>query len=212
MQTVICSHGFGVKADGRGMFPALAAVLSDCKFVMFDYNTIHENGDILLTSLDEQVAKLQNEINNNPDESILLCHSQGCVVAGLVDLSKVSKVILLAPPTKTSIQQFMSSMMGRPGSDIRMDGISKLPRSDGTMTLVPPMYAQKLMGIDPFSLYEHVAKTKPTLIVRATEDEVVGLTNVNEVRSATHKDIACGHNFSGDARTQLGSILKEYIT
>lgn len=200
-----------MKADGRGMFTELATSLSDCTFVMFDYNKIQTNGDILLTSLDDQATKLQTVINQNDANSVLLCHSQGCVVAGLVDLTKVSKVILLAPPTKVSIQQFMSRMMNRPDSKIDLNGISKLARSDGTSTLVPQSYAQSLMSIDPFSLYEKIAETKPTLIIRATEDEVVGLTNVNEVQPADHKDIACDHNFSGVARSQLIAILKEYI-
>ena len=211
MHTVICSHGFGVTADGRGLFPALAAALSDCTFVTFDYNTIQDNGDILVAPLGDQAAKLQAMIDQHDENSILLCHSQGCVTAGLVDLSKLSKVILLAPPTKTSIQAFMSRMAKRPGSEVNLTGISKLPRSDGTTTLVPPAYVQSLININPFALYERIAQSKPTLIVRATEDEVVGLTDVNKVRSATHVDIKSDHNFSGGVRSQLITTLQTFI-
>jgi hypothetical protein len=210
MQRIICSHGFGVLADGRGMFTELAAALPRLEFVTFDYNKVMPNGDILVATLDEQAQKLQMAIDQNPDGSILLCHSQGCIIAGLVDLTKISKVVLLAPPTSTSIQSFMQRMMERPGSNVNLNGISKLPRSDGTVTLVPASYLKSFAGKNPFELYEAVANAKPTLIIRATEDEVVGLTNVNEVQIATHRDIKADHNFTGESRTQLIAAFDEF--
>lgn len=208
MQTVICSHGFGVRADSRGMFPDIASSLPEYNFVMFDYNEVLPNGDVLVASLDEQAKKLQVVINEQPGGSTLLCHSQGCIIAGLVDLTRISKVILLAPPTTMSMQRVIDKLMNRPGSEINLNGISKLPRSDGTTTLIPAAYVKSLEGRDPFEIYKDIAKTKPTLIVRATEDEVIGLTNVDEVHPASHLDINSDHDFTGDSRAKLITALK----
>jgi pimeloyl-ACP methyl ester carboxylesterase len=208
-KTVICSHGFGVKADSRGMFPEIAAAFPDWEFKMFDYNEVRPNGDTVVSSLHAQAKKLQRVIDETEsDEIVLLGHSQGCLVAGLVNLEKVSKVILLAPPVGTSMKHVIGVLAGRPSAVYNPDGVSKLPRADGTTTHLEKGYIESLGAVKPLELYQKIADTKPTIIIRATEDKILGITNVNEVHGATHIDIAADHNFTADSRSKLTAMLK----
>ena len=211
-KTLIFSHGFGVKADARGMFPEIAAAFPEYEAVMFDYNEILSNGNIVVAPLDQQAKKLQEVINTtDADEIILICHSQGSIIAGLVSLSKVSKVILLAPPVVASMQRVIDKVAKRPGAELNLDGISKLPRTDGTITLLPKEYMTSLDAVDPLELYKKVANDKPTVIIRATEDQVLGMTNVDEVGAASLIDLPADHDFTGESRQELIKALEEVI-
>ena len=185
------------------MFPELAAAFLGYNFTMFDYCKVEPNGDTVLRTIEEQAEILQQQIDEaQGGEIILLCHSMGSVIAGLVDLSGVSKVVLLAPPEKmyNKTQQWLNE---RPGSYVRDDGVFVLPRTDGTTSYISPAYLSSLEDKDPMELYQHIADTRPTVIVRATNDEVVGLTNVNQIKNAEHIDISSDHNFMGEARVKL---------
>lgn len=211
-QALIFSHGFGVKADARGMFPKIAAAFPDHEAVMFNYNEILSNGDTVVAPLDEQAKKLQEVINDtDADEIMLVCHSQGSIIAGLVNLSKVAKVVLLAPPVVASMQRVIDKVAKRSGAELNLDGVSKLPRTDGTTTLLPKEYMASLDAVDPLELYKKVANDKPTVIIRATEDQVLGMTNVDEVGAATLIDIPADHDFTDKARDELIKTLREVI-
>jgi len=207
MKTIICSHGFGVRADSRGMFPEIAAAFPDYYFRMFDYCEVKPNGDTVLRPIEEQAKILQKEIDTvEGDEITLLCHSMGSVIAGMVDLTKVNKIILLAPPEKmyNRLKQWLKI---RPGSHFQDDGTFVLPRSDGSTSYLPPEYIKSLEDKDPMELYQKIANTKPTVIVRATNDEVIGLTNMAQIKNAQHVDIEADHNFAGAARQRLLTTL-----
>jgi pimeloyl-ACP methyl ester carboxylesterase len=211
-KTIICSHGFGVRWDSRGMFPELAAAFPADDFRMFDYNEVDKsNGNTTVSPFSEQAKRLQKQIDAADGEITLLCHSQGSMIAGLVDLSKVSKVILLAPPVAVGMQRALKKMRLRIGSVYNPDGVSMLPRSDGTTSFIPKEYLAELEQHDPMELYQKIADTKPTTIVRCTKDEVVGLTNVNEIKNATHIDLGSDHNFTGIFRQQLIEILHDIL-
>lgn len=76
MATIICSHGFAVRADSMGMFTDVAAAFPEHEFRMFDYYDIAPNGDQIVRSLDEQATLLQQQIDGVPGgKIILLCHS-----------------------------------------------------------------------------------------------------------------------------------------
>lgn len=211
-KTIIFSHGFGVKADARGMFPEIAAAFPDYVPVMFDYNEVLPNGDTLVVSLPKQAQKLQSVINETEaDEVILIAHSQGSIIAGLVSLSKISKVVLLAPPVVASMQRVIDKIAKRPGAEFNPEGTSKLPRTDGTVTLLPKEYIESLDTVDPLELYKKIANDKPTTIIRATEDHVLGMTNVDEVGAATLVDIPADHDFTGESRQKLIELLKEVL-
>ncbi len=127
MATIVFSHGFGVKSDARGMFTQIAETFPEHTFVFFDYNTILENGDIEVSPLNEQTEKLQQKLDEQQGEVFLLAHSQGCIVAGLAALDDVKKVILLAPPVEMSMERVVNKLMKKPGAEIDLEGVSKLP-------------------------------------------------------------------------------------
>ena len=157
-KVMIYSHGFGVKADARGMFTEIAASFPEYKPVMFDYNEVLPNGDTIVAPIDKQALRLQNAIDEvDADEVVLLCHSQGCLIAGLVDLSKVVKVILLAPPVVASMQHVIQKLSKKPGSEYLEGGVSRLARSDGSMTFLPNEYMRSLDEINPIELYKKIA-------------------------------------------------------
>ena len=132
-------------------------------------------------------------------------------MAGLVDLQKVSRVILLAPPVATGMWRVLDKIAKRPGAVFNPDGDSKLPRADGTTTYLRKDYVESLDTVEPLELYQKVAHTKPTLIVRATNDEVLGMTHADDVEDATHIDIAADHNFTGESRRELVGIIRENL-
>jgi hypothetical protein len=192
------------------MYPEIAAAFPDYDFRMFDYTEVKPNGDTVVQSLDEQAKVLQQQIDSADGEIILLCPSQGSIIAGLVDLSRVSKVILLAPP-ETAAKKLAEWLHTRPGAKYNPDGVSVLPRTDGSTTYIPKEYLQSIQGKNPMEIYQKIADTKPTIIIRTTEDEAVGMTHVNEIKNAQHIDIATDHNFSGAARQELIDRLQQLL-
>src|SRR5688500_4803226 len=121
MTKIIFSHGFGVRADARGMFTEIAANFPEYQCEMFDYNHILKNGDIEVAPLNDQAKKLQDILNKQKDKVILIAHSQGCIVAGVVDLENVKKVILLAPPENVSMQRVINKLMKKPGAEVNLN-------------------------------------------------------------------------------------------
>ena len=212
MTKVICSHGFGVAADARGMFTQISDELSDHEFIMFNYNSFDNEGSTIVEPLNEQAKKLQQVIDEQRDARVLLCHSQGSIIAGMVDLKTISKVILLAPPVKMSMERVIEKLMKKPGSEINLEGISKLPRSDGTMTYIPVSYIQSIKGRDPTAMYAAVASKVPTVIIKATDDQVLGSTNFENVLSADVIEVHADHDFTGSGRSELVSLLKTILT
>ncbi len=195
-----------------GMFTAIAAAFPGDDFRMFDYYDIKPNGDQTIPSLDEQARTLQQQIDAAPDgEIVLLCHSQGSTVAGLVDLGRVSKVILLAPPVEISRTSLINRLRHRKGAKLNPFGTSTVPRSDGTLMTIPVAYMDSIEAHDRLTLYQKIADTVPTVIIRATNDEILGLTTANSVKNAEHIDIDADHNFTGKNRDTLIATLRSIL-
>lgn len=213
-KVVITSHGFDVRRDSNGFFPDLAAAISDARFILFDYNELLPNGDSIVPSLYDQAKLLEMAVEQTDSDDItILAHSQGSVVASLARLSdKVKQVILLAPPINLSSDYLAKKFQSRPGAEANFEGISKLPRSDGTNTFFTKGYVESVDAVNPSSLYQNLANYKPTLIVRATKDEILGLTDSNKIKNVKHFDIETDHNFTTNgAREQLVSIIKKEL-
>lgn len=209
---VICSHGFAVRANSMGMFTDIAAAFPEYDFRMFDYYNIAQNGDQTLRSLDEQASILQQQIGSAPDGEItLLCHSQGSTVAGLVDLSRVSKVILLAPPVNFNRANMINRLRHRKGARLNPRGMSIVPRSDYTTMYIPAAYMDSIEAYDRPTLYGQIAAAKPTVVIRATKDEILGSTSFDQLQEATVIDIAADHNFTGKNRRLLIDALRRVL-
>lgn len=211
MKKIICSHGFGVARDDKGLFPRIQAAFQDYEFVMFDYNKVDEQGSITVRPLPEQVQILEQTLEQYSEPVVLLAHSQGCIVAALSNLKNVDKVIFLTPPASMSSERIVKSFSRRPGTIINLTGDSKLERSDGAITVVPKEYWQGLDVIEAPELFASVAKDRELTIVRATQDEVLGRTDLTVPQQARLIDIKADHNFTGTFAKDLNQLLADLL-
>lgn len=219
---VIFSHGFGVRKDGRGLFTAIAEQLPDIELIMFNYNQFDEaTNTMTVTSLDEHVEKLRQVADDvrreHPDATIdLICHSQGCVIAGMAQLDGIRKTIFLAPPDQRfgfgRIQEKVQALLGRPGAVQNDDGSLRYPRRDGSTTIIPLSYWQSRDGVDTIKLYRQLTAKTQLVIVQATNDEVIGMTDFSELPSTVKiVQMNAGHDFEDEWRPKLASWIKEEI-
>lgn len=212
MNTVICSHGFAMRGDSGGMFTDIAAVFPDYEFKMFDYYDIAPNGDQYVRSLDDQAKILQKQIDEVPDGDVtLLCHSQGSTVAGLVDLTTVSRVILLAPPIEVTRAKLINRLRHRTDAKLNPHGTSTVPRKNGTIMTIPLEYKDSLEKYNRLDLYQKIANKKPLIIVRALQDETLGLTDFSSLKGVQAVDVQADHNFTSDGRQRLIVALKDIL-
>jgi hypothetical protein len=216
---VIYSHGFGVRKTDRGLFTAIARALPDAKSIMFDYNPINESSNTLTVKpLKEQTLKLRKVINTAraeyPGAVIdLVCHSQGCVVAGLLKPRDIRKVIMLTPPSDVSEANIVGRYRERQGIDIDVTVRTRLLRSDGSTTVIHPEYWQSLAGIKPVKLYNRLARFTQLRIINARHDEILGAINFEALDpSISLVTLDGNHNFDGeDDRKRLLYILQKEL-
>lgn len=217
---VIYSHGFAVRKEDRGLFSAIAKALPDAKNILFDYNPINEASNTLTAKpLNEQALKLRKVINaarlENPDAVIdLVCHSQGCVVAGLVKPRGIRKIILLTPPAEISEAKMIERLGERLGVTIDPTVRTRLSRSDGSTTVIHPEYWQSLAGIDPIKLYNRLAKFTALRIMNARQDEVLGEVKFEGLDPRISLVTLDGnHNFDDEeSRKRILYILQKELT
>ncbi len=218
---ILFSHGLGVEKTGRGLFTDISKAL-DVPCVMFDYNRIDvKNKSITISTIDKQVEQLTRQIKKIKGPVDLVCHSQGCSIAALIEnLPKnVTSVLFLAPISTMTSQNIMDMFKNRDDTIISRTGSSVLSRQDGSKTIVPPTYWTSLDAVgDVDELYAKLAQKVPLTIIIAGNDELLGNTiySRTEEFAEIHTMKGADHNFSGLSRkkllkifTQLGSILKK---
>lgn len=208
---IVFAHGFGVRADGRGIFTDIAKAMPEENCVTFDFNTFDSEGNTTVTPLNGQVEILQSHIDQVQEGATLICHSQGCIVAGLANLDKVGQVIFLTPPPEISVERFMQKFGRREGSVLNLDGLSSIPRSDGSTTYIPKEYIDSIKSIDVPSLYKKVVQNHKLTIVRATKDNILGETNFDYLENVEIIDIAADHDFTGESRNELVDSIKKLL-
>jgi hypothetical protein len=216
---VVFSHGFGVRKEARGLFTAIAKALPNAKSVLFDYSPINEASNTLTAKpLNEQALKLRKVINSaraeNPGAIIdLVCHSQGCVVAGLVKPRGIRKVIMLTPPDKLSAEDMIERLSERMGVAIDPSVRTRLARTDGSTTVIHPEYWQSLAGIDPVKLYNRLAKFTALRIINARQDEVLGKVTFEGIDPGISLVTLDGnHNFEDEeSRKRILYILQKEL-
>jgi hypothetical protein len=216
---VIFSHGFGVRKEDRGLFTAIAGSLPGAKNILFDYNPINEASNTLTAKpLDEQARKLRKVINStraeHPGAIIdLVCHSQGCVIAGLVKPRGIRKVIMLTPPDVISEDVVARQLAARTGTAIDVAVRTRLPRADGSTTVIHPEYWQSLAGIDPVKLYNKLARVTALRIMSARQDEVLGKVSFEGMDPGiSHVTLDGNHNFDDEeSRKRLLYILQKEL-
>lgn len=200
MPKLIFSHGFGVRADARGLFTEIAAAFPKFDSVLFEYNTLAEDGNTIVTSIDKQVKILQSMLKGVDSDSYLIAHSQGCMVAALAKLPPLKGVILLTPPKITNMNRVIEKMKARAGSVINLDGMSKYPRSDGKFTYIPREYIESLGSLgDNDDLYQSLSENASVTIIQARNDHVLGDTDFSDLASAHVIELPGDHEFSSVA-------------
>jgi esterase/lipase superfamily enzyme len=216
---VIFSHGFGVRKEDRGLFTAIANALPDAKCILFDYNPINESSNTLTAKpLNEQALKLRKVINTArleyPGSIIdLVCHSQGCVVAGMVKPRGIRKVIMLTPQEDVSEEVFAKQLSARMEEPLDVKVRTKLSRSDGSTTVIHPEYWQSLAGINPVKLYNLLARVTALRIINAKQDEVLGPVTFEGLDpSVSMITLNGGHNFDDEeSRKRMIYILQKEL-
>jgi len=217
---VIFSHGFGVRKDDGGLFAAISRAVPVDKNIMFDYYPIHHKSNtVTATPLNEQAHKLRKIINETraeyPEATIdLVCHSQGCLVAALVKPRGIRKVIMLTPPTDVSAEVVATQLGSRLESPIDIEAVrTRLPRADGSTTVIHPEYWQSLDGIKPVKLYNLFARVTALRIINAKQDEVFGDGDFEGIDpSISMVGLEGDHNFSEtESRQRMLYILRKEL-
>lgn len=210
---IIFSHGFGVGKDDRGLFNDIALGLgSDFEAIMFSYNEVDElNNTITVKPLSKQAQMLNQQLESAaqkyPGAQInLICHSQGCVVAGIAS-PVVDKIILLAPLMSLGFERIIKNFSSREGTVINLEGQSVLAHKDGSKTLIGTEYVKELKAINPTELYEFLAQKNELTIVCATADEVLGAASYEGIDNVRVVGIKTDHNFTGEARIELVEVI-----
>lgn len=215
---IIYCHGFGVRKDDRGLFSDIAKVLPDVEHVMFDMNEFDDQSNTLVARpLNEQAAILRQKIKsvqqNNPGAIIdLVAHSQGCVVASLARPEGVSRTIFLAPPAQTLGLDRQTMHTIRPNSITEQDGTIRMPRRDGSTTIIKEDYWKSCQGIMPLELYNSFAKVTDLSIITATKDEVLASTDFSGLTDGIKLiEQEANHDFTGEYRQSLLEQVERVI-
>lgn len=213
MKYILFSHGFGVKKDSRGMFTEIAASLPEYKPVMFDYNLINsETNETVVEPYSKQSHLLEAQLGNIHDDDpnadiTLICHSQGCIMPCLLDRLDVSKVILLAPPKLLGSKNRQNRRYESTDS-----GDIKIPRKDGSTTIVTKEFLDELERTEPLKLYKQLAESINTSMIIAKQDEIIKDTGFSNVAGQIKiYEIDGDHNFSGPDRKGLLQTLSKIL-
>ncbi len=216
---IIYSHGFGVRRDDRGLFTDIAAALPDAEHILFDYSKVDEAANTLtVAALDVQAQKLLDFTAKaraeHPDATIdLIVHSQGCVVAALAKPEGIRKTIFTAPPTRVLDTELkIREICEQYDISFTKNDTIRIPRKDGSTTIIPPDYWRVRDGLDAQNLYNDFAKQTELTIITATEDEVLGSVQFDHLDSNIKiVQMKTGHNFEGEGRTELMRTIGEEL-
>jgi hypothetical protein len=145
-----------------------------------------------------------------------VAHSQGCIIAGLVSPSSLDKAVLIAGPISAPGPRMKEYFSQRKGTKINEKGMSKIERSDGTITLVPPQYWREVSKVSPAELYLKLAKKSKVYFIRALQDQMVAgedYSSLRENKGVEYIELQGNHDFEGKDRKpfldRVVQILKQ---
>ncbi len=213
---VVYSHGFGVKKDGRGLFTDIAKTIPGAENVMIDFNEYDDQLNTLtVSSLPEQVERLKeslNKIDVSKNVVDIVAHSQGCIVAALAHPKGTRKIICLAPPDSISESQIKKLFGQRPGAEINLNGISKVPRRDGSMTIIPKTYWQSIKRLNVIKLYNRMSEDNQVRFYIANSDEILGETNFDRTNEKIEIiQIPGNHDFTDEYRSGMLELVRDAL-
>jgi len=215
---LIYSHGFGVRKDDNGLLDDIASHFPEFKSILFDYNKFDETQNTLtIEPLSVQANMLNNVIEkakvDYPAARIdLICHSQGATVVALAKSKGITKTIFLAPAFDISIERRLPRYAKKPGAEINLEGISKVPSSNGLIRFIPAEYWSEIKDINPFDLYNSFAEQTELIIVKANQDQVVPSADLTKLNPKIKViSIDGNHGFSGADRSKLIQTIKDIL-
>jgi pimeloyl-ACP methyl ester carboxylesterase len=218
---VIFAHGFGVKRNSWGMFNEIGDMLKERSMVVrFDFNQINtqENATHVVPCslqsrmLDQVIDKFT--LLFSPENTSLIAHSMGCVVAGLLQPKNIQKTVLLAPPTTSPYKRLVEYFSKRPGSRIDENKESVIERSDGSWTYIPSEFWSEIKTIEPQELYNnHFAKTN-LYAVKPLQDQVIineDYSDLKRLLNEKYIEIEGSHDFHPPHRQKLLDTIGELL-
>lgn len=211
---IVYSHGFGVRKDDRGLFTDIAKALPEAEHIMFDYNQVDELSNTLTVSpLQVQVRKLKEQLDKTDDVIVdIVAHSQGCLVAALAKPQNVRSILCLAPPDNVDVERLINFFGNRDGSVINLEGQSRIPRRDGSTTIIPAAYWQSLKGLDVIRMYNRLPDLAKVKFLIANKDEVLGMTNFDKTDERIDLvQLSGNHNFTDNARQHLVEVVRNEL-
>ena len=220
-QMVVFSHGFGVRADSRGLFPAIAQSLPrGWGYVLFDYDLFDATkNQLTVSSMSERLVRLQAVLNwvrqqKGVEQVHLVGHSLGCLVAAELAPEGLGTMVLLSPPL-TLGSRFADIYTHRKGA--KHEGHTwSLPRADGTTTIVDDEIFAELMSIDAEGELTKLAMFRPFSLILASADEILldaDYTDILVMPSVEGMGVdGADHNFSGQFRPEVVRLVLEQLS
>lgn len=217
-KAIVFSHGFGVTRNSHGMFNELGNVLKDKYLVVrFDYSIVNKKENWTKVFPYSIQSKMLQAVHNyvrkefNPTNVSIIAHSMGCFIIGLAELKDLDKVLLLAPPTTSPYKRLKEYFSKRPETVINEEGISRIKRSDGSITFVGRDVWDEMKTMNPYKSYSDLAKGNSIYIIRALADQVItgeSYEKVKSIKGLTYIEIDGNHDFEGKAREVLIKQIK----
>jgi hypothetical protein len=175
---------------------------------LFDYVDVNDDGSTTAYSFSDQAEKLRLIIKSikekfSPKEVAIVAHSQGCVIVGLASPANINKVVLVAGSISApgpSIKDYFSQ---RKGTMISEKGMSRIERSDRTITLVPSRYWQEANKVNPAELYLKLSRKAKVYFIRALQDQMVVGEDYSALKGSKdieYLEIEGNHDFEGEGR------------
>jgi hypothetical protein len=220
---IIFSHGFGTKKDDRGLLSGDHGISETLEkegiqTVLFDYCLVDEvNNIITVKPLSLQVEilrdKIEEVIKNYPGAVVdIIAHSQGSLVVASLLPKNIRKIILITPSLDANNQRMINLFKNRPRTSINLDGISKLDREDGILTIVPSAYWVERENTLPIPLYNELSKITDLTIIKANQDNIQGNLSIEGLSDNIKLIFLDGdHQFGGIFRDSLIKVIKEII-
>lgn len=222
---LICSHGFGVKSDSRGIFSTVNEAFKDHFLgVGFNYVSVDDfTGSTYVYEFSKQVEKLRTVIEKVQDKFgkkriTIIGHSQGCLIPSLMleeTPIELEKLIYLSPSPTADLVKKMTSYWGkRVGANIDIHGLSTFVRSDGAINYVPAAFWAEAKDISPLEVFKSVEEKYHPYFVRPMEDSVVTEQDYEALKAMKPKrfyELPGGHDFKEDNRIGLLGLLNKIL-
>ena len=215
---IIYSHGFGVRRDDNGLLTDIAAALPEIESILFDYFEVNETKkEMLICSFSTQVEKLNQVISEtriaNPEAIIdLICHSQGTIIAALAKPNGIRKTILLSPTFDISLEHSLVRYRSKPEAEINLQGVSKIPSSQGLVRIIPKEYWQERLATKPIVEYNALAKKTEIIAIIAKQDELSPVVDLKDLDPRIKLIYLDGdHGFSHPNRDPMIKVIKELL-